>query len=201
MYECAYQICMWGLLYGMPGWRHVLGLSFIGPNVAAAFGPLASCLRLQLSAKPFWATWSGCQKKGNKNNGRQFILSPDRTRPGTRNQTPAPRTGRSRWSRQFTVTRPRDLLNQLAAVAPCTLTMGPTTCRCFTDYAECIHSILKSKVNKINWLYMFTCHILPVYVVRSVNVFCVLWDNFISMKSIKLVFFLQINAVNTASIL
>lgn len=37
-------------------WRHVLGLSFIGPNVAAAFGPFASCLRLQLSAKPFWAT-------------------------------------------------------------------------------------------------------------------------------------------------
>lgn len=33
-----------------------LGLSFIGPNVAAAFGPFASCLRLQLSAKPFWAT-------------------------------------------------------------------------------------------------------------------------------------------------
>lgn len=69
-------------------WRHVLGLSFIGPNVAAAFGPFASCLRLQLSAKPFWATWSGCQtkRKGNKNNGRQFTLSPDRTRPGTQNQ-------------------------------------------------------------------------------------------------------------------
>lgn len=47
----------------LPGWRHVLGLSFIGPNVAAAFSPFASCPRLQLSAKPFWATWSGCQKK------------------------------------------------------------------------------------------------------------------------------------------
>lgn len=83
--------------------------------------------------------------------------------PVTRPQHPGPSARiSSRWSRQFTVTRPRDLLNQLAAVAPCTLTRGPTTCRCSTDYEECIHSILKSWVNRNNWLYMFTCHILLV---------------------------------------
>lgn len=51
--------------------------------------------------------------------------------PVTRPQHPGPSARiSSRWSRQFTVTRPRDLLNQLAAVAPCTLAKGPITCRC-----------------------------------------------------------------------
>lgn len=142
----------------LPGWRHVLGLSFIGPNVAAAFSPFASCLRLQLSAKPFWATWSGCQKKEKVTKTMADSLFWAQIEhdlaPVTRDQTPAPRTS-SRWSRQFTVTRPRDLLNQLAAVAACTLTKGSNNFEVLYTLSRVysVRSILKSWVNTNYWLY------------------------------------------------